>query len=277
METMSLGEFLTAYGLESAAPILEENGIERLADLSHLTADDMEMLEIPADVVGRICWALGRGGDEVVAASTSQPSAAPAVAGTLSAAQRATAEVAYWLAYHGLSEVQQRLVESGVERLADLSQLNADDLDTVGVPDHLKRPFLVALGLEQPQDASASAVVTPAALGRHRSLARMVDIFMGTGALVAAELGGGAPEGSCGVDGGNGSSGDGEWTHPTPSDAKMYAGWGPRPAAAPAATEPDDGPPPMLASTSSSFIGMPPFLHSQSSSVVLSTDALHAS
>ena len=179
-----LSQWLSAWSIDSEVEtILADAGVERLLDMCQLTTDDLRGLGIPLAHLLPLLVAMGRGADaEQLSAAQQQlqqqqqqqqqqrqqqqvdddvgalPTMPPPRQGSsssrlLAARPRLTkqsssiTDVSAWLAGAGFDErLSDMLRDAGVERLVDLSQMCAEDFETLGVPRDLCGRLADALG-----------------------------------------------------------------------------------------------------------------------------------
>ena len=139
----TLHEYLAERDALDAEPTLRAAGIERTADLLQLTATDLASLGVSVELQYKL---MGQADHPVeVEAADEQTDAPPVVIRRRGPA--ASNELEGFLEKHGVGEAVPLLVELGIERLGDLQQLDADDIEHLGLPGHLAAGLVRALGM----------------------------------------------------------------------------------------------------------------------------------
>ena len=133
-------------------------------DLCSLSAEDFHILGMDTTMCAQLLTALGRGAEAGQLASEQQQcdQVDPAVSSSSPAAeskshehgrlsrQRSSRlmEVSTWLLDHGFDEppgLCQLFKQAGVDRLADLTLLNEEDFEALGIPPHVCNSIAAAL------------------------------------------------------------------------------------------------------------------------------------
>ena len=157
----TLHEYLAERDASDAEPTLRAAGIERTADLLQLTATDLASLGVSVELQYKL---MGQADHPVEQEAADEQTDAPSMV-IRRRGPAASNELEGFLEKHGVGEAVPLLVELGIERLGDLQQLDADDIEHLGLPGHLAAGLVHALGMPQaapPPEPSVSSNSAPA-------------------------------------------------------------------------------------------------------------------
>ena len=149
-----LAEYLAERDALEAEDLLLDAGIERTQDLLELTVEDLASLGVSAELQWKLTGSAPCVDVDGNALADVATDAAPKV--KKRAGPAASLELEGFLEKHGLSEVTPLLVELGIQRFSDLEALTSEQVEVLGLAEHLQSGLLRALGMA---DMSSPPVV----------------------------------------------------------------------------------------------------------------------